>query len=121
MNLELAGLMFPEGVLDYFTLTEFKEEEGKIHFYLEEKNILPSDYSSSQAVSKGFLNPIVIEDFPLRGKDVLLHIKRRRWTLKETGTIIQRDWTLAAQGIKMTADFAAFLKGISGYSSSEYF
>jgi len=43
---------------------------------------------------------------------VLLHVRRRRWTLKESGKIVKRDWELTAKGMKMTAEFADFLKGI---------
>ncbi|MDW5289713.1 hypothetical protein [Formosa sp. PL04] len=46
-----------------------------MQFYLEEKNILPQEYQSELAQSKEFLTEITIEDFPLRGKPVLLHIK----------------------------------------------
>lgn len=57
----------------------------------------------------------VIEDFPLRGNQVYLHVKRRRWLDKNTKQIIQRDWNLVAQGTRMTGEFAAFLKEISRY------
>lgn len=63
--------------------------------------------------SKGFLPEITVDDFPLRGKSVKLHIKRRRWTEVKSGDIIQRDWNLIAKGTRMTQDFAEFLKKIS--------
>jgi hypothetical protein len=33
-----------------------------------------------------------------------LHIKRRRWTNKTNGEIIQRDWQLVAKGTCMTQE-----------------
>jgi hypothetical protein len=33
-----------------------------------------------------------------------LHIKRRRWTNKTVGEIIQRDWQLVAKGTRMTQE-----------------
>lgn len=111
MDLELAKLFFPAGILEYFEIENYKEEFGKLHFYLEEKNILPDEFKSEQATSKGFIDEIIIEDFPLRGKEVLLHIKRRKWKLKHSGKNIRRDWKLTAKGIKMTVEFADFLKG----------
>ena len=39
-----------------------------------------------------------IQDFPLRGKFVYLHIKRRPWTNKDTGEIVKRDWDLVTKG-----------------------
>ena len=113
MDIELLKLFFPEGVLDIFTISTYKVQKDKLHFFLEENNDLPEEFKDQQAVSKGFLNEIIIEDFPLRGKEVFLHVKRRRWTLKDTGEIIKRNWKLRAEGMKMTAEFADFLKGIS--------
>ena len=65
------------------------------------------------AKSKDFSPEITVEDFPLRGKTVLLHIKRRRWTLTNTGKIIKRDCNLVAKGTRITNEFASFLKDIS--------
>ncbi|WP_449618994.1 ISAon1 family transposase N-terminal region protein [Sphingobacterium rhinopitheci] len=58
---------------------------------------------------------MTIQDFPLRGNTVYLHMKRRRWLDKNSQEIIQRDWDLVAQGTHMTSEFAAFLKEISRY------
>lgn len=113
MDIELASYLLPEGILEYFEIVSHKTSGDKIHFYLEEKNRLPQEYQSEIAQSKGFLPEITVEDFPLRGKSVLLHIKRRRWTLVDTGKIIKRDWHLIAKGTRITNEFASFLKDIS--------
>jgi transposase len=114
LDIELASLLFPEGLLDLFEIKKISTKQDKIHFYLEEKNELPTQFKQEPAVSKGFLDEVIIEDFPLRGKSVFLHVKRRRWTLKDSGKIVKRDWSLAAKGTKMTAEFADFLKDIIG-------
>ncbi len=103
MNIELARYLLPEDLLEYFDIVSDKSTSGETHFYLEEKNILPQKYQSE----------ITIEDFPLRGKPVLLHIKRRRWRLLDTGKIIKRDWNLVAKGTRITNEFASFLKELS--------
>lgn len=113
MDIELARYLLPEGILDYFEIVNHSASENEIHFYFEEKNVLPKEYQSEIAQSKGFLPEITIEDFPLRGKSVLLHIKRRRWTLTNSGMIIKRDWNLIAKGTRITNEFASFLKGIA--------
>ncbi len=113
MDIELARYLLPEGLLEYFDIVSDKSTADKIHFYLEEKNILPQEHKSLRAQSKGFLPEIIVEDFPLRGKSVLLHIKRRRWTLVDSGQIIKRDWNIVAKGTRITKEFASFLKGIS--------
>jgi len=113
LNLDLAKYFLPEGILDYFEIVEDKIHNDRVHFYLEEKNLLPDEYQSEIAQSKGFSPAITVEDFPLRGKPVLLHIKRRRWTLVETGRIVKRDWNMVAKGTRITNEFASFLKDIT--------
>ena len=113
MDIELARYLLPEGLLEYFDIVSDKSTCDKIHFYLEEKNILPEEHNPLRSQSKGFLPEIIVEDFPLRGKSVLLHIKRRRWTLVDSGQIIKRDWNIVAKGTRITKEFASFLKGIS--------
>ena len=113
MDIELAKYFLPEGILDYFEIISHKTANERIHFYLEEKNILPDEYKSEIAKSKGFTPEITVEDFPLRGKPVLLHIKRRRWTIINSGEIIKRNWVLVAKGTRITSEFASFLKGIT--------
>jgi len=76
----------------------------------EEKNELPSGYSRLDYESKGFMEPKLIQDFPIRGKAVYLNIKKRRWRHKETGAIIKRDFTFIADGSKFTQELSDFLK-----------
>ena len=43
------------------------------------------DYKSGTVISHGFTDEKVIQNFPLRGKPVYLHVRRRRWYGKATG------------------------------------
>ena len=114
-DVELLKLFLPELLIEYFEIVKFEEENQILHIYFEEKNTAPKEFSSLMMQSKGFLPEIIVDDFPLRGKTVKLHIKRRRWTDVKSGNIIQRDWNLIAKGTRMTQDFAEFLKKISRY------
>lgn len=111
--LELLKLILPEFLIEHFDLNSFKNLEETLHLYFEEKAKPPREFASVELVSKGYLDEVTIQDFPLRGKFVYLHIKRRRWTDKTTGKIIKRDWQLVAKGTRMTQEFAAFLKEIN--------
>jgi len=112
--LELISLTLPEGLLDFFELISVKKEDGVFYFHLEEKNIIPMEHRSSGVHSKGFHQEARVTDFPIRGKKVLLCIKKRRWENINTGEIVQRDWSLLSQGTRITKDFALFLKGALG-------
>jgi len=96
LNIDLAKYLLPEGILDYFKIVDDTIENDRVHFYLEEKNVLPDEYQSEIGQSKGFSPEIIVEDFPLRGKTVLLHIKPRRWTLVASRKIVKRDWKFAS-------------------------
>ena len=98
-----------------FRLIKAHQLSGKLNLYFEEKKDISKEFNSRQLISKGFHNEVVIQDFPLRGKHVFLHVKRRRWTDKQTNEILQRDWNVVAQGTRMTTEFASFLKEINQY------
>ena len=111
-TMETSGyrLLLPEGTLDYFIISDVKESSTEIVIYLEEKNEVPGEYSSMQVESKGFYEPVVVQDFPIRGKKLFLNIRRRRWIVKDEGRYVSRNWKLVAEGSRMTHDFASFLK-----------
>ena len=74
MELNVYRLLLPEGTLDYFDVVDVKERVNEIVIYLEEKNLVPEQYSGEATESKGFYDPVVVQDFPLRGKKVYLNI-----------------------------------------------
>jgi len=112
--LALIKLLLPEELFDYFDLINLEIIDNQVHVYLEEENIIPSEYTNDKLISKGFHAPIVIQDFPLRDKALFLHIKRRRWLNETTGKVVSRNWNSVAKGTRLTKDFATFLKGLFG-------
>lgn len=111
---ELLDLLLPTFIVNHFTFTSSSSDEDHMHLYFEEKND-STLFKDRKVESKGFHKEIVIEDFPLRGKLVYFHIKRRRWRDIETRETLQRDWKSIAKGTRMTEDFATFLKEINRY------
>ena len=105
-------MILPEGLLDYFELVSVKFRDDQYLISLEEKNLIPKRYLEEKLLSKGFFDEITIQDFPIKGQASFLKVKRRRWTVESTGKIVSRNWDLAAKGIRMTEEFAYFLKGI---------
>ena len=111
--LAISKLLLPEVLIDYFELTSHKIEGESLHFYFKEKNKHPKEYASGKLSSKGFYPEATIQDFPIRGKQVYLHVTRRRWLNEDSGKAVFRNWDLVAQGTRMTNEFADFLKEIS--------
>lgn len=114
---DFLKLVLPEGLFEYFELTSYiKEKEAKgdtLHLYMREISTTPVEYGSDKLISKGFFEEVTIQDFPIRGQRVFLHIKRRRWLNETSGKVVFRNWDVIAQGTRITKEFAAFLKELS--------
>lgn len=115
LSLDLLKLMLPELLITHFTIISHKAKDKVLHLYFEEKKDTPKEEQHRILIAHGFHKEITIQDFPLRGKEVYLHIKRRRWLDKITKQVVQRNWDVVAQGTRMTIEFAAFLKVLSQY------
>jgi hypothetical protein len=113
------SLLLPVGMLDYFEIERVDEQSQEIHIHLCEKNEVPAEYNKEKVLSKGFFTPVRIQDFPVRGKQLYLHVHRRRWLLERTNEYVTRDWGLVAKGTRMTQEFASFLKELCGFSGSQ--
>lgn len=112
-SIDIAKLLLPEVLVDYFKLTEHEVRQGELHFYFTELNSVPEEFKALKLSSKGFFPEATVQDFPIRGKNVFLHIIRRRWFNEASKEIVTRDWQLVAKGTRITSEFAAFLKYIS--------
>lgn len=108
----IANLLLPEVLVTYFDLKKHVVKDEELHFYFTEQNKVPDGYSVAKLHSKGFFPEATVQDFPIRGKNVFLHIIRRRWVDQDTGTMVTRDWQLVAKGTRITSEFATFLKEI---------
>jgi hypothetical protein len=113
--IDLLKLLLPEIIVDYFELTSYQKGEAILHLYLRELNSTPREYRDSKLSSKGFFEEITVQDFPIRGHQVYLHITRRRWLNLDTGKVVFRDWNLVADGTRLTQEFTSFLKEINRY------
>tara|TARA_R110002111_G_C5768071_1_gene352166 strand:+ start:61 stop:408 length:348 start_codon:yes stop_codon:yes gene_type:complete len=109
---DLFELLLPNFIVNNFTFIKSNSSDEHLHLYFEEKNDR-SFFQDKNVESKGFHKEIIIEDFPLRGKLVYLHVKRRRWRDIDTKQSLQRDWNTIAKGTRMTEEFAIFLKEIN--------
>ena len=105
-------LLLPSMLLEYFTITKVEENQKEIVIYLEENNNLQKETPDIKIESKGFVPSVLVNDFPVRSRRLLLDIRRRRWINKETGEYIHRDLSIVADGTRMTQDLANFLKGL---------
>ena len=119
-------MFLPKDLLKHFTvievlnLCELKTKSEIVEIHLEENNILPERYKTSDYESKGFYPSKRIQDFPIRGKALYLCVKRRVWREKEKpNSTIKSDYSFISEGSKLTKDISDFLKG-TGREPSRY-
>ena len=126
MNIEvahkMAKLIAPGAIGDNFEIKAIDEKSETITILLEEKDdLIPGVLKGKEVVLDGFLNPVVIQTFPLKDKSVYLSIRRRRWKEKGSqGESFSNTYDLHRKGMKTTNEFGDFLKEELGYQSSEY-
>lgn len=123
MDTSLISLFLPEGILDYFdiigfdrTSSDLKTYDKRLTIFLTEKKVIPEEYKEVSYKASGFMEPRLIEDYPIRNMLVTLSIKRRRWdvTINDQEVKVSRDWdTIIKQGTRISTEFAAFLKELN--------
>ncbi len=120
----LASMILPEGILDYFDVTNVEEErtgtfdETKtevriIHIYLEERDLREKVWHD--LTPNGFTESRSINDFPIRDRKVVLHVRRRRWLNADGKSVILESLPLTASGTSYSKEFADVLKKIFGH------
>lgn len=111
-QLEILQTIFPEIITDNFEFIDFQESESRLDYWLDERGYLSrEDYKKGTVREYGFTEEKIIQDFPIRGKGVYLHVRRRKWRDTTDGSVFTYDYELAADGSRLTPAFAAFLKG----------
>ena len=89
---ELLDLILPGDVLAFFEVVKESTTSDQIDIYLDEKNIPPHEYGGQGVLSKGFTGTTRIQDFPLRGRSVYLHVRRREWQLP-SGEVVSNKFS----------------------------
>lgn len=109
---QLLRCIFPEILADYFEVIDIQESISQIDFWLDERNFMEKEDRKLGTVSSyGFTSERVVQDFPLRGKPVYLHVRRRKWRDSSTGEIFSYSYDdLTAEGSKLSPEFVSFLK-----------
>lgn len=111
----LASYILPKGMLDWFNLKDVQviEKDGvtSIHIYLDENEQTPDGRTDLRP--NGFTRESVFHDFPIRGQEVLLHVRRRRW-LDTQGENVMTACDFVQESTRCSKELAAFLKDAFG-------
>lgn len=117
----LSGFL-PKQWLEYFEVTEIKElsKEWQITL-IEKEDLIPEKLKGKEVVQNGYMNPVEIEDFPLRGKKTYLKFFRRRWKERGKNESFFNHYDFHPEGMKATREFGNFLKGLDREATDFFF
>ena len=109
---ELVSLIAPGEISTKFEIKDIIEATSAITIYFEEKpELIPEALKGKEVVLNGFVNPLELQTFPLKDKQVYLSIRRRRWKEKgKSKKSYSNEYKLYREGMKTTEDFGDFLK-----------
>ncbi len=110
----MAECLLPEEMIEYFEVVKVEKTKETLDVTLEERDKGVEGYASGQLRPNGFYEESAVRDYPVRGRKMTFHVKRRRWVEVETGKSVSKRWDIVAEGTRFSKEFAAFLKGMLG-------
>ena len=118
----LLDTIFPSVIVDNFDIVSIQHtpQDEEIHIHLDEKKTIPVEFSSRRVVFNGFTSAKKIQDYPIRGNAVYLHVRRRKWLDTDTNEILTKTYTIAFEGTQLTKEFVSFLKEAYRVHGLEY-
>lgn len=98
--IQLLSFILPPEMSTFFDLVSVSEEKligesnAMLHLHLDEKDLAPEGCEGLKP--NGFYETMLINDFPIRDKKVMLHVRRRRW--RALRLRCQCNWPLMHSG-----------------------
>ena len=110
---DVLSAILPPIWLDHFDVTAVEEREKEWRITLVEKEqLIPAQLHYQDAVLDGYMHPVELSDFPLRGKPTYLTFIRRRWKAQGSTEGVCNTYDFHPEGMKATTEFGAFLKDL---------
>jgi transposase len=109
---DMIWMCLPQGLEELFEIVRFERTDQAYDIWLDEKKErTKEDCHNPNIVAKGYTDYAVIQDYPLRGRPVYLHMRKNKWWNKLTGEIFSYNLELPNEnGTRLSAEFVAFLK-----------
>ena len=105
-------MFLPQGLGELFEMVRFERTEQAYDIWLDEKKERSEeDRRNPNIVARGYTDYVVIQDYPLRGRPVYLHMRKNKWWDKQTNEIFSYGLELPNEdGTRLSAEFVSFLK-----------
>lgn len=70
-------MFLPDGLEELFEMVRFERTDKAYDIWLDEKKKLSAeDYRNPDIVARGYTDYMTIQDYPLRGRPVFLHMRK---------------------------------------------
>ena len=86
--------LFPEIFNSHYKLISTAKEGAILNLYFKETNIFSKGFETEKLKLVGFFPDITIQEIEIRGQQIYLNIKRRRWVNVYTNVEGFIDWNL---------------------------
>ena len=109
---EAFWMFLPSGLEELFEMVKFERSEQSYDIWLDEKKLRSEeDKRNKDIVARGYTDYVTIQDYPLRGRPVYLHMRKNKWWNKGTNEIFSYNLELPnEEGTRLSSEFVAFLK-----------
>ena len=109
-------MCLPDGLNELFEIVRFERTEESYDIWLDEKKKLADeDYRNPNIVARGYKDYLKIQDYPMRGRPVYLHMRKNKWCDNKTNEIFSYNLEHPnEEGTRLSAEFVAVLKDESG-------
>ena len=109
-------MCLPEGMDELFEIVRLERTDAAYDIWLDEKKKLSDeDYRNPNIVARGYTDYVTVQDYPMRGRPVYLHMRKNKWWDKSTNEIFSYTLELPnKEGTRLSAEFVAFFKCASG-------
>jgi len=106
--IELAECLLPEEMVEYFDVVKVDKTAESLDVTLEERDKGVAGFDKCRLRPNGFYDESTVRDYPVRGRKMTFHVKRRRWLDTETGKSVSNRWDIVAAGTRFSKEFAGF-------------
>ena len=117
---EAFWMFLPSGLEELFVMVKFERTDQAYNIWLDEKKQKSEeDKRNINIVARGYTDYVTIQDYPLRGRPVFLHMRKNKWWNKSTNEIFSYNLELPNEdGTRLSSEFVAFLKDEGGDNGS---
>lgn len=109
---EAFWMFLPSGLEELFEMVKFERTDRAYDIWLDEKKLKSEeDKRNKDIIARGYTDYVTVQDYPLRGRPVYLHMRKNKWWNKSTNEIFSYNLELPnEEGTRLSSEFVAFLK-----------